>query len=141
MLLAKRQSLFLPIKTLFLSHFFNILIFKYFILSQKKGLVIEYFQSSKTPFLKFFYSVSFGRFVVWWLFQYRGYVRVKRVCANPLYQLPRRPRKWSRCDCLPPSFAVNAPAVFVPDKAQPCQTSLFAMLISLCCQHIANVAK
>ena len=86
-------------------------------------------------------SLNFRRFIVWWLFQYRGYVRVKRVCANPLYQLPRRPRKWSRCDGLPPSFAVNAPAVFVPDKAQPCQTSLFVMLISFCCQHFANVAR
>ena len=88
------------------------------------------FWALKTPFLKIFYSLSFGRFVVWWLFLYGDYVRVKRVGANPLYNLPRRPRKWSRCDCLPPAFAVNA----------PCQTSLFVMLTSLSCQHIANVA-
>ncbi|OTQ64103.1 hypothetical protein B6D09_07830 [Gilliamella apis] len=88
------------------------------------------FLALKTPFLKFFGCLSFGRFVVWWLILYGDYVRVKRVGANPLYNLPRRLRKWSRCDCLPPSFAFNAPF----------QTSLFAMLTSLSCQHVANVA-
>ncbi|WP_232351166.1 hypothetical protein, partial [Gilliamella sp. M0320] len=88
------------------------------------------FLALKTPFLNFLGSISFGRFVVLRLFLYGEYVRVKRVGANPLYNLPPRPRKWSRCDYLPPSFALNA----------PCQTSLFAMLTSLSCQHIANVA-
>ena len=95
----------------------------------------------KNPSPQIFCFFSFGRFVVWWIFLYGDYVRVKRVCASPLYQLPRRPRKWSLRDCLPPSFALNASAVFVPDKTQPCQTSLFAMLISLSCQHIASVAS
>ena len=95
----------------------------------------------KNPVPQIFGSFSFGRFVVWSLFLFGDYVRVKRVCANPLYQLPRRPRKWSLCDSLPPAFAFNAPAVFVPDKTQPCQTSLFAMLSLHSCQHIANVAK
>ena len=88
-----------------------------------------------------FYSVNFGRFAVLWLFLYGDYVRVKRVCANPLYQLPRRPRKWSLRDCLPPAFALTHQLWFVPDKTQPCQTSLFAMLSLRSCQHIANVAK
>ncbi|OTQ68856.1 hypothetical protein B6D10_05955 [Gilliamella apis] len=69
------------------------------------------FLALKTPFLKIFGCFSFGRFVVWWLILYGDYVRVKRVGANPLYNLPRRPRKWSRCDYLPPSFGLNAPAV------------------------------
>ena len=79
---------------------------------------------------KFFGLFVFRTFAVLWLFLYGDYVRVKRVGANPLYNLPRRPRKWSRCDCLPPSFALNA----------PWQTSLFAMLTSLSCQLVANVA-
>ena len=91
---------------------------------------IIWFFFPKNPSPQFFWFAEFRTFVVLWLFLYGDYVRVKRVGANPLYNLPRRLRKWSRCDCLPPSFAFNA----------PWQTSLFAMLTSRSCQHVANVA-
>ena len=92
--------------------------------------LLDGFLGFKNPVPQFFWFAEFRTFVVLRLFLYGDYVRVKRVGANPLYNLPRRPRKWSRCDCLPPSFALNA----------PWQTSLFAMLTSLSCQHVADVA-
>ena len=95
------------------------------------GETLGGFLGFKNPVPQNFWLFSFRTFAVLRLFLYGDYVRVKRVGSNPLYNLPRRPRKWSRCDCLPPAFAFNA----------PCQTSLFAMLTSLSCQHVANVAK
>ena len=109
---------------------FNVILCLNYALKTNLGETLGGFLGFKNPVPQFFWFDEFRTFAVLRLFLYGDYVRVKRVGANPLYNLPRRPRKWSRCDCLPPSFALNA----------PCQTSLFAMLTSLSCQHIANVA-
>ncbi|PXY93943.1 hypothetical protein DKK77_04880 [Gilliamella apis] len=105
------MQLILAVKLLIFVKFNVILCLNYALKTNLGETLGGIFGLQKPRSSKFFYSLSFGRFVVLRLFLYGDYVRVKRVAANPLYNLPRRPRKWSRCDCLPPSFALNAPAV------------------------------
>ena len=49
---------------------------------------IIWFFVSKKPFVKFFCSFSFGRFVVLWLFLYNVYDRVKSGLHEPALPTP-----------------------------------------------------